>query len=361
MTEQDINTICWWVPFRNIRTALRNVLKKIMSDDFLSYFNSDNHVHKYVGDIYVLFGEYFQKSDFLEKYIELISKLDSDSINNVNNVIRRINLMIENDYKPFKTFNEEEQTIIKNTINFKNSITKISDEVFAYKNYLLPINQFESSVFFDKHNISLIDSNFWMTKNIVDVGAYIGDSAIMFADILKQNTIKKDSIPNVYSFEPSKVNFSVLQKTLKINNIENVVGYNVLLGDCAKKINFFELEDPLSINSLKDTPGYYGTQSEIELDMVDFDTFVKENNINNIGLIKVDIEGAEQLFLKGARKTIEKYKPVLLLSIYHNGSDFFEIKPMLESWNLNYKFKVSKPALYTDNVLFETLLIAEPL
>jgi hypothetical protein len=36
----------------------------------------------------------------------------------------------------------------------------------------------------------------------------------------------------------------------------------------------------------------------------------------------------------GAEKTIKKDKPILLISVYHTGKDFFEIKPLLESWNL---------------------------
>lgn len=76
-----------------------------------------------------------------------------------------------------------------------------------------------------------------------------------------------------------------------------------------------------------------------------------------IGMIKVDIEGAEQIFLAGARRTIEKFKPVLLLSIYHNAYVFFEIKPLIESWKLGYKFRIHKPVDYS--VSREVLLIAE--
>ena len=83
----------------------------------------------------------------------------------------------------------------------------------------------------------------------------------------------------------------------------------------------------------------------------------EETHPMDVGLIKVDIEGAEQSFLRGARRKIEKYKPVLLMSIYHNADDFFNIKPMIESWNLGYKFRIHKPIDYS--VSREVLLIAE--
>lgn len=90
--------------------------------------------------------------------------------------------------------------------------------------------------------------------------------------------------------------------------------------------------------------------------VVAIDDFVAEHGIR-VGLIKVDIEGAEQSFLRGAKKTICEQKPILLISIYHNVSDFLDIKPMIESWNLGYKFKIFKPVMGT--VSSETVLICE--
>jgi hypothetical protein len=62
--------------------------------------------------------------------------------------------------------------------------------------------------------------------------------------------------------------------------------------------------------------------------------------------------------LAGAINTIKKQKPVLLLSIYHNANDFFEIKPLIESWNLGYKFKIRKLSM-KEYFLVETMLICE--
>lgn len=71
--------------------------------------------------------------------------------------------------------------------------------------------------------------------------------------------------------------------------------------------------------------------------MVTLDSYVEEKNIS-IGLIKVDIEGFEQEFLKGALKTLNMQKPILCISIYHSDDDFFNIKPFIESLDLGYKF-----------------------
>lgn len=75
---------------------------------------------------------------------------------------------------------------------------------------------------------------------------------------------------------------------------------------------------------------------------------IAENNLN-VGLIKVDLEGAEQEFLKGAEQTIRNY---------HKPSDFFELKPMLESWVPEYEFTIFNPV--DISVLLETMIVAQP-
>ena len=59
----------------------------------------------------------------------------------------------------------------------------------------------------------------------------------------------------------------------------------------------------------------------------------------NIGLIKMDIEGSELSAIKGAKNTIINNHPTLLISVYHNPMDFFQIYPLLKKWVPKYKFK----------------------
>jgi hypothetical protein len=68
-------------------------------------------------------------------------------------------------------------------------------------------------------------------------------------------------------------------------------------------------------------------------------TIDKECVDKKVGLIKMDIEGFEYYAIKGGLETIKRDKPVLLISIYHTGKDFFEIPPLLKSCVPEYKFK----------------------
>lgn len=99
--------------------------------------------------------------------------------------------------------------------------------------------------------------------------------------------------------------------------------------------------------------------NEIEnVQIITLDEFVRENKIE-VGFIKVDIEGFEMEFLKGAKEAICTQKPAMLLSIYHQASDYFCIKPLIESWNLGYTFKFHQGIDY--GIPTETALFCEVL
>ena len=73
-----------------------------------------------------------------------------------------------------------------------------------------------------------------------------------------------------------------------------------------------------------------------------------------VDFIKMDIEGAEKKALLGARETIKKYKPLLVVCIYHRQEDFFEIpftiKKIVEDeyrfYIRQYRYGQSETVLY---------------
>ena len=209
---------------------------------------------------------------------------------------------------------------------------------------MLPINWFEACVFYYKHCLDYVSNlDFIKNKDIIDAGGFIGDSAL----ILSPLTNKK-----VYSFEPLQQNLDLFKKTLALNKLDNVVLEPYALGDETKNVTYNVNTSSSSIKEFSHAP----ILEKLTVSMITLDDYVKQNNLD-IGLIKTDLEGAERLFLNGAEKTIKAQRPTLLISIYHTPEDFFEIKPLIESWNLGYKFRIIKG---TDNSIFlETMLIAE--
>ena len=84
-----------------------------------------------------------------------------------------------------------------------------------------------------------------------------------------------------------------------------------------------------------------GKYDEISIERKSLDYIVAKNKISP-RFIKVDIEGNGLEFVKGARETLIKFRPVLSVAIYHNPYEFFEVKPLLESYLANYVFILRK-------------------
>lgn len=277
----------------------------------------------------------------MHEYRNLTANLDEESIITVSRIINRIKKITRNyDTEYIDIYTAEELAIQRKMIeDFYDLIQDFGNGIYAYKNYFLPISHFENSVFYFNHCMDDINLDFIKDKDIIDAGAYVGDSAI----VLSKYTNK-----NVISFEANPSNFSLLKRTIGLNNLKNIVPVNLGLGDGLYTAN---IKDDLSCSHLTNE----GSNLQ-KINITTLDKYVEENNIK-CGLIKVDIEGAEPKFLKGAYNTIKEQRPTILLSIYHNASDFINLKPMIESWDLGYKFRIVNPS--NGYVVTETTLICE--
>lgn len=296
----------------------------------------------------------FNSNKFDIDYNKLISGLDETSLSNVNNVVsiyKKYQELFNKQYISEKELGEyislitptkEAQAAVK--LDFYSKINVISSHEYQLGTYKLPINHFESSVFYHRHSIDELRSlNLIKEKCIIDVGGFIGDSALVFSPYTNKY---------IYSFEASPENFYLMQKTIAMNNLKNVIPIQKALGSqVAQKLCICGNGSCTQISDDYEK----AKNSLFAIESTTLDNFVEENQIE-VGLIKVDIEGFEQEFLKGAENTIKTQRPALLISIYHKPDDYLYIKPLLESWNLGYKFRIICPP---ENRLFETLLVAE--
>ncbi len=285
-------------------------------------------------------GEIRKMPDFEERYFKLISGLDEESIALVNRTLARI-CFLSTSGCSFIRVSPDEKLRMLNAVAFHHEIFEVSSSCYAWRNYFLPINQFESSVFLFKHGIeTLKNKDYFYNKDIIDVGGFVGDSAI----VLQKYTNSK-----VYSFEPNTRNFELMYKTIALNHATKIVPVKLGLG---AKDEQLKMSGALSMAQVKkDLEG----EGEV-ISITTLDRYIEEHNLT-VGLIKVDIEGAEQDFLKGALNTIKTQKPILLLSIYHSMDDYLSIKPYIESLNLGYSFRIYRPD--DGGVMTETLLICE--
>lgn len=144
---------------------------------------------------------------------------------------------------------------------------------------------------------------------IFDVGANIGLYSICYSKIFDD--------PKIYAFEPVKKNYKTLISNIKKNKIKFIKAKN--FGFLNKKKNIkigipdANIHDRYKDNINDGLFSIFAKKKEFKIKLVPLDLFVKENKINNIDFIKIDVEGAEGLVLDGARKSIKKFKPIIQL------------------------------------------------
>ena len=147
-------------------------------------------------------------------------------------------------------------------------------------------------------------------------------------------------------------NFEQMQKTIAMNHIKNACPVHAALGDTPGTKKIYVAGSASTSNARNAAFAKRAEEAPCET----LDHFAEKHGLT-VGLIKADIEGAEQSLLRGAEQTIRKDRPALMISIYHNIDDLLDIKPMIEAWNLGYEFRIYRPIIR--KIASEIMLIAE--
>jgi len=183
---------------------------------------------------------------------------------------------------------------------------------------------------------------------IFDVGAYTGKITIEYKKIFPKSTI--------YCFEPFPDSFRELQQ---LSSDRSIKTYQIAISDRQGKTTLYLSADP-TCNSFfpRPTAGvkYYsqkaGSVGETEVDTTTIDQFCNTENISQIDILKLDIEGAEIRALKGASDKLSKhaisiiYTEVMFVRHYEGGCLFHELTTLLEYYGYSlfdvYNLKRSK-------------------
>lgn len=148
----------------------------------------------------------------------------------------------------------------------------------------------------------LVDAIFKYYKkgDMVDVGAYIG-----------LHTIAMSKLSKVYAFECQPLSYHLLKDNVK--HLENVETNMVALSDKEGQ-RYIDLIDIKSVSNFGGF-GSRGTKNDGEREIGCPSATLDSYHLNDIGLIKIDVEGHELKVLKGAEQTIKNSQPVLIVEI----------------------------------------------
>lgn len=188
-------------------------------------------------------------------------------------------------------------------------------------------------------------------KIILDLGFNSGFNSIAFDNYLP-NLQKIHAFEAIYDLCKNDFieNFIPKDKIILINKaISNKIGKTKFL------INNNNLNASMSTFSASVPYKKANNYKEIEVETTTIDEYYKENNIP-FDFIKMDIEGSELYALEGGMETINKLRPQLAISIYHNDTDFINIPIFLYENLKDYDFKIGH---YSPDIN-ETILYAIP-
>ena len=191
----------------------------------------------------------------------------------------------------------------------------------------------------------------------LDIGANIG-----FYSISIGNKVKKLGKGKVIAFEPLNSNFNRLKDNLNLNNLNDFCSaYEIGLSNKKNDSLITLREDFLSGSNTGNASITIDEKidskfNKVKIRLEKLDDFWENNykDSNRIGIIKMDIEGHEDLCLSGGQNVIRNHRPIILMEVnkpYYEARGvkmdevFFKLIP--EKYSLYYFEKKAWKRIYT--------------
>jgi FkbM family methyltransferase len=176
---------------------------------------------------------------------------------------------------------------------------------------------------------------------IIDGGANVGDYSIWINKTCKNCKI--------YSLEPVKTTFDKLSYNLR--NFNNIIPVNKGLysENCTKKINLFSCDEHSSIYNIQGLS--YDIINTAEIELISGDNFLKNNGIEKVDFLKLDLEGAEFDAILGFENSI-KNGAIKVIQFEYGYINITTKKLLIDFYNFfeSYNYIVGK--IFPKNVEF---------
>lgn len=163
-----------------------------------------------------------------------------------------------------------------------------SSELYSSKEILID-RMYEQLPEFDVKNQNVI----------IDIGANIGLYSLLAA--------KSNRNCKVFSFEPNPDTYKRFEYNIRLNNIENIYPYKLAVSDF-NGLSYFKKSKNTWVSKITDSKD----METIEVDTITLDEIIKDNSIEIIDLLKIDVEGSELNVIKGSTNTIKIVKKIIL-------------------------------------------------
>lgn len=174
----------------------------------------------------------------------------------------------------------------------------------------------ENAAAYDRPNFNALISLVKEGDICFDIGANIG----IYSSVLSRAV---GSAGHVHSFEPVRHIRRKLYANLAMNGAKNVTVNHFALGAEAGELPMFQVKEgefrggtsTFVRNNNVEKMGEQAFEKEI-VKIAALDSYVEEMGIDRVDFMKIDVEGFELNVLKGAVKTLGKFRPPILFE--HN-------------------------------------------
>lgn len=239
------------------------------------------------------------------------------------------------DFKEDFLNNEKKYEEIYNLLEDENS-KEVFEKVLNFKmtfdfDFMKGFTNNHEEQYFDKELIPNIKN-----INFIDGGAYVGDT-------LPQIIKNFPDYNKIYCIEPNKLHINIAKRDFP--NQRDIEFINCGLGN---KKQILEVDTDENINKIQNNCAH----DYQAIDINTIDNLLKQK----VDFIKLDIEGAEQDTIEGAKQTIKKYHPILAICIYHKAEDWYKIPNMVLDIRNDYKVYIRH---YMEGI-FETVMYFIP-
>ncbi len=174
-------------------------------------------------------------------------------------------------------------------------------------------------IFFEIKELEFLKNIVGSGKSIVEVGANIGNHLVYYAQHMGARKI--------YPFEPNPDAIELLTKNIEANSLNGIIDNRGIGIGAGAAYGKFAIELPgdnnLGAARLKEGLG--------ELEVFTLDEKLADETYD---FMKIDVEGMEFEVLEGARQTIRKNRPILMIEVVRTRI------PEFEQWCVDNKYRI---------------------
>jgi FkbM family methyltransferase len=192
---------------------------------------------------------------------------------------------------------------------------RVGDFLFyVHQNDTCVSDSLRSGILFEKFLLSFVKSFIDPTKDILDIGANLGNHTVIFSTYTQGI---------VHAFEPQPLVHALLEKNIRANHCTNVRTYPFGASD---------VDADFCMNADYASPDNHGAfriceHGDLKITCKRLDSL----HLGKIGFIKMDVEGHELEALRGLAATLQQ-RPTLMLEIHDSSPTRQDVFDLLETF-----------------------------